>query len=95
MASNTTRHMKRLSWDKQLGLASPLKNAAIQSAQHQTLYEGGRGWMQVTTSTSLSRGREKNFFLDILFHRMSEIGMLVRRAKPARSRECEILTRKE
>ena len=33
MASSTTVFMKPLSWDKQLGFASPLKCAAIQSGQ--------------------------------------------------------------
>jgi hypothetical protein len=63
--------MKPLSWDKQLGLASPLKSAAIQSGQtnHPSKNEVG---LDVSHHIHLSpEGRGKYFFLDILFHRMS------------------------
>ena len=73
--------MKPVSWDKQLGLASPLACAASQSGKikspsnKETRLDGSQ------TSMSPARGEEKNFFLDILFNRilfnrMSEIAML-------------------
>jgi hypothetical protein len=68
--------MKPLSWDKQLGLVSPLKSAAIQSGQtnHPSKNEVG---LDVSHHIHLSpEGRGKYFFLDILFHRMSVIGIL-------------------
>jgi hypothetical protein len=64
--------MKPLPWDKQLGLASPLQYAAIQSRKTKAPLTKRQGWMQVPTLASLE-GREKNFFLDILSHRMSVI----------------------
>ena len=63
--------MKPSSGDKQLGMLSPLKSAAMQSGQtnHPSQNEAG---LDVSHHIHLSlEGREKYFFLDILFHRMS------------------------
>jgi len=63
--------MKPSSWDKQLGMVSPLKSAAIQSGQtnHSSKNEVG---LDVSHHIHLSlEGKGKYFFLDILFHRMS------------------------
>jgi hypothetical protein len=63
--------MKPSSGDKQLGMVSPLKNAAMQSGQtnHPSQNEVG---LDVSHHAHLSpEGRGKYFFLDILFHRMS------------------------
>jgi hypothetical protein len=71
--------MKPSSRDPQLGLASPLNYAAIQSDKTKIPLEGeeaGRGSMQ---AQRLLRGQGREFFLDILFHRMSEIGMFGQR----------------
>jgi len=54
--------MQPLRWDKQLGLASPLKYAAIQCRKTNAPLIRRQGWMQVATLASLE-GREKNFFL--------------------------------
>ena len=65
--------MKPLSWDKQLGLRSPLESAASQSDEtnHPSKNEVG---LDVSHHTHVSpEGRGKYFFLDILFHRMSVI----------------------
>jgi hypothetical protein len=68
--------MKPLSWDKQLGLALPLESAASQSGQTNNPSENETG-LDVSHHTHVSpEGRGKYFFLDILFHRMSEIGIL-------------------
>src|ERR1017187_1422142 len=67
--------MKPLSWDKQLGLVSPLKHAASQSNEtnHPSKNETG---LDVSHHTHVSpEGRGKYCFLDILFHRMSAIGI--------------------
>ena len=67
--------MKPLSWDKQLGLVSPLKHAASQSNEtnHPSKNETG---LDVSHHTHVSpEGRGKYCFLDILFHRMSVIAM--------------------
>src|SRR5438552_7405109 len=66
--------MKPLSWDKQLGLASPRESAASQSDQtnHPSKNEvrtGGAGCK--SPRPHLSEGRGESFFLDILFNRMS------------------------
>ena len=67
--------MKPLSWDKQLGLASPLKCAAIQSVQTKNPSKNEVG-LDVSHHIHVSpEGRGKYFFLDILFHRMSVIAM--------------------
>src|ERR1022692_2506079 len=63
--------MKPSSWDKQLGMVSPLKSAAIQSGQtnHPSKNEVE---LDVSHHIHLSlEGKGKYFFLDILFHRMS------------------------
>jgi hypothetical protein len=61
--------MKPLSWDKQLGLASPLNHAAIQGKiESPSNKEAG---LDVSHQALVSReGRGENFFLDILFYRM-------------------------
>jgi hypothetical protein len=49
------RTMKPSSRDSQLGLASLLNYAAIESGKTKTLEEGGeagRGWMQATTASA-------------------------------------------
>jgi len=68
--------MKPSSWDKQLGMVSPLKSAAIQSGQtnHPSKNEVG---LDVSHHIHLSlEGKGKYFFLDILFHRMSAMAIL-------------------
>jgi hypothetical protein len=68
--------MKPSSWDKQLGMLSPLKSAAIQSGQtkHPSKKEVG---LDVSHYIHLSpEGRGKYFFLDILFQGMSVTAML-------------------
>jgi hypothetical protein len=67
--------MKPSSGDKQLGMLSPLKSAAMQSGQtnHPSQNEVG---LDVRHHIHLSlEGRGKYFFLDILFHRISAMGM--------------------
>jgi hypothetical protein len=67
--------MKPSSWDKQLGLASPLQSVASQSVQTNNPSENETG-LDVSHHTHVSpEGRAEYFFLDILFHRMSEMGM--------------------
>ncbi|MFZ0898125.1 MAG: hypothetical protein WAN21_02375 [Candidatus Sulfotelmatobacter sp.] len=63
--------MKPLSWDKQLGLVSPLESAASQSGQtnNPSRYETGLDASHHIHVSS--EGRGKYFFLDILFNRMS------------------------
>ena len=62
--------MKPWSWDKQLGLASPLKCAAIQSGQTKNPSKNEVG-LDVSHQTHVSpEGRGESFFLDILSHRM-------------------------
>ena len=80
--------MKPLSWDKQLGLASPLKSAAIQSGQtnHPSKNEVG---LDVSHQARTSpEGRGKYFFLDILFHR-SVIGMFRQSSGAALTNHCQ------
>jgi hypothetical protein len=63
--------MKLLSWDQQLGLASPLPYAANQSGKTKTPSTNETG-LDASRHTQVSaEGAEKNFLLDILFHRMS------------------------
>jgi hypothetical protein len=65
--------MKPSSGEKQLGMLSPLKSAAMQSGQtnHPSKNEVG---LDVSHHIHLSpEGRGKYFVLDILFHRMSAI----------------------
>jgi hypothetical protein len=68
--------MKPSSWDKQLGLASPLQYAAIQSAQTNNPSKNEVG-LDVSRHIHVSpEGRGKYFFLDILSHRMSDMAIL-------------------
>src|ERR1700745_3526815 len=68
--------MKPVSWDKQLGLASPLETAASQSGKIKSPSNKEAG-LDVSHHALVSReGRGENFFLDILFYRMSVIAML-------------------
>ena len=67
--------MKQSGRDHQLGLASPLNYAAIQSGniniKGPSTKEAG---LDVSHQLLVSReGRGENFFLDILFNRMSAI----------------------
>jgi hypothetical protein len=58
--------MKPSSWDKQLGLASPLECAAIQSGQTNNP-SGNETGLDASHHIHVSpEGRGKNFFLDIL-----------------------------
>jgi hypothetical protein len=66
--------MKRSSGDKQLGWASPLQSATSQSGRTNHPSENETG-PDVSHHTRTSEGRGEVFFLDILFHRMSEIGI--------------------
>jgi hypothetical protein len=72
--------MKPLSWDKQLGLASPREDAASQSDQtnHPSNNEVGVGvGLDVSHQARISqRGGEILFFLDILFHRKRVVAWL-------------------
>jgi len=59
--------MKPWSWDKQLGLASPLKCAPIQSGQTKNPSKNEVG-LDVSHHTRIfPRGREKLFFLTSSF----------------------------
>ena len=73
--------MKPSSGDKQLGLASPLELAAGQSNQTNNPSKNGVGLD--ASHHILLEGSGGDFFLDILFHRMSAMAMFVRRDKPA------------
>ncbi len=66
--------MKPLSWDKQLGLASPLKCAANQSGQtNNPSKDKNEVGLDVSHHIHLApEGRGKYFFLDIPSHRMSD-----------------------
>jgi hypothetical protein len=68
--------MKPSTWDRQLGMVSPLKSAAIQSGQTNDPSKNEVG-LDVSHHIHLSlEGRGKYFFLDILFHRMSVMAIL-------------------
>jgi hypothetical protein len=68
--------MKPLSRDQQLGRASPLNYAAIQSGKTKIPLRRRRSGQRAGCQPPrLPRGEGKEFFLDILFHRMSAIGM--------------------
>jgi hypothetical protein len=69
--------MKPSSWNKQLGLASPRESAAIQNGKTKTPSKKETGLDASHTHVS-RRGQGEEFFLDILFYRMSDIGMLQR-----------------
>jgi hypothetical protein len=75
--------MKQSSRDKQLGLASPQECATGQSGQTNNLSKNETGLDSSHYTQRLSEERGEVFFLDILFHRMSDMAMLVRRDKPA------------
>jgi len=65
--------MKPVSWDKQLGLASPLETAASQSGKIKSPSNKEAG-LDVSHHALVSReGRGENFFLDILFYRISAL----------------------
>jgi hypothetical protein len=98
MASSTTA-----SWNRRVGTINwgwhcRWNRRQANAAKPITLPRMRRGWMQVTTPASL-RGAGRSFFLDILFHRMSEIAILysnecclvpepLRRLSPAGPQEC-------
>src|SRR5882757_894039 len=67
MASSATIPMKPLSWDKQLGLASPLPYAAIQSGKNQNPPHEGDGLDASHHIQVFSEGAEENFFLTSSF----------------------------
>jgi hypothetical protein len=76
------RYMKPSSRDQQLGLASPLNCAAIQSGKTKTPSKkeqtrAGAG----CKPHRLPRGEGREFSLDILFHRMSAMGILRQQAQ--------------
>ena len=68
--------MKPWSRDKQLGLASPLQSATSRSGRTNHPCENETGLDVSHRHPHLSEGRGEVFFLDILFHRISEIEML-------------------
>src|SRR5271154_7361869 len=74
MASSTVVH-ETTSQDKQLGTALPLQSATSQSAQTNHPRENERAGCK-SPHPHLSEGQGEVFFLDILFHRMSEIAIL-------------------
>jgi len=85
--------MKLLSWDQQLGLASPLPYAANQSGKTKTPSKNETG-LDASRHTQVSaEGAEKNFLLDILFHRMSVIAMF--QQLPKCSTTCSFAGRSE
>jgi hypothetical protein len=67
--------MKPSSRDHRLGLASPLNYAAIQSGHMESSSRRERGLDASHHAPGPREGRGETFFLDILFHRMSEIGI--------------------
>jgi hypothetical protein len=65
--------MKPVNWDRQTGLASPLERAASQSGKIKSP-SNKDARLDASHTVCVSReGREENFSLDILFHRMSAI----------------------
>jgi hypothetical protein len=67
--------MKLLSWDQQLGPPSPLQYAANQSGKTKTRSKNETGLDASRHTRASAEGAEKNFLLDILFHRMSVIAV--------------------
>jgi hypothetical protein len=68
--------MKSSSRDQQLGLASPLNYAAIQSSKTKTPLRRRRNGQGLDASHAAFReGRGEYFSLDILSHRMSDMAM--------------------
>ena len=64
--------MKPLGQGDQLGLASPLKYAAIQSGKTKSPASKEAG-LDASYQPRVPRGDGEEFFLDILFNRMSAI----------------------
>ena len=62
--------MKPLSWDTQLGLASPLEYAAIEGGKAKGPSRRETGLDASHLIQGLPRGDAENFFLDILSHRI-------------------------
>src|ERR1700757_3766617 len=80
--------MKPVSWDKQLGLASPLETAASQSGKIKSPSNKEAG-LDVSHHALVSReGRGENFFLDILFYRMSAMACF----QQLQSQSCRIVS---
>ena len=77
--------MKPLSWDKQLGLASPLKCAANQSGQtNNPSKDKNEVGLDVSHHIHLApEGRGKYFFLDIPSHRIVNSECVERAPPPA------------
>ena len=74
-ASCATDFMKPSSWDKQLGLVSPLERAASQSNETKNPSKN-KVALDVSHHIHLSsEGTGESFFLDILFHRISVMAM--------------------
>ena len=73
VSNGVERHcfMKPLSWDKQLGLVSPLEYAAIQGGKTKGPSRRDTGLDASHHIQGLPRGEAENFFLDILSHRIS------------------------
>ena len=67
--------MKPSSRDLQLGLASPLNYVAIQSGKTKTPLIRRRCGLGLDASHTAFRGQGREFFLDILFHRMCDMEM--------------------
>jgi len=63
--------MKPLSWDTQLGLASPLEYAAIEGGKAKGPSRRETGLDASHLIQGLPRGDAENFFLDILSHRIT------------------------
>jgi len=73
VSNGVERHcfMKPLSWDKQLGLVSPLEYAAIQGGKTKGPSRRDTGLDASHHIQGLPRGEAENFFLDILSHRIT------------------------
>jgi hypothetical protein len=74
--------MKPLTGDQQLRSVSLSYCVALQPLNQNPLHEEEGAWMQAPIEVS-RRGVGEVFSLDILSHRMSVMGMFVRRDKPA------------
>ena len=74
------RSMKPSSRDPQLGLASPLNYPANKSGKikNPSKKEAGAGCKSPALASC--EGTGETFFLDIFFHRMSEMGLIANRA---------------
>jgi hypothetical protein len=69
--------MKPLGQGERLGLASPLRYAAIQSGKTKSPSNREAGLDAIYQPESPRGGRRRIFFLDIPFHRMSVAGQVV------------------